>query len=502
MKVLLASSEVVPFAKTGGLADVCGALPVELAKREVEVAVFLPAYRSTRDVGLEFQDTGIEFQIPIGSKMVGGKLLKSQLPNSEVTVYLVQQDDYFDRDGLYQDGDEEFKDNCERFAFFCRFIIDSLGQLDWIPDLVHCNDWQTGLIPAYLKTIYADDPRLNQIASLMTIHNLAYQGNFWHWDMLLTGIDWQYFNWRQMEFYGRLNLLKTGIIFSDAVNTVSPTYAREIQTAAQGCGLENVLQERAADLSGVLNGIDTNEWNPKTDPHIAANYDVENWKTEKPKCKAALQSLFGLDVDPVVPSIGIVGRMASQKGWSLIIEVMERWLESDIKVQWAILGTGDAAYQTALSQINERAPSTVGVRLEFSNELAHKIEAGADIFLMPSQYEPCGLNQQYSMQYGTVPVVHETGGLADTVVNLDQASLADQTANGFSFDQYHSRALEEALTRAIQMYTLPNTWSQLVENGMNHNWSWSVSAAEYIKLYQSTIKSGQVQRSDPSPSVG
>lgn len=487
MKVLLASSEVVPFAKTGGLADVSGALPVELQKQGAEVAVFMPAYRAIYGCGQPVEETGIHFQIPIGSKMVAGSLLKSRLPDSNVTVYLARQDEYFDRDSLYQINGEDYKDNCERFAFFCRFLVDALGQLDWYPDLIHCNDWQTGLIPAYLKTLYAGDPKLEHIATLMTIHNLAYQGNFWHWDMLLTGIDWQYFNWRQMEFYGRLNLLKTGLVFADALSTVSPTYALEIQTPAQGCGLENVLQERAEDLTGVLNGIDTSVWNPQTDPCLAANYNVENWRTEKPECKTDLQQIMGLKVDPDVPLIGIVGRIASQKGWSLIIEVMEKWLTGGINVQWAILGTGDATYQRSLSHLSHRAPDSIGVRLEFSDKLAHKIEAGADIFLMPSQYEPCGLNQQYSMQYGTVPVIHETGGLADTVINLDESTLSNQSANGFSFSGYHTRAMEEALTRAIQMYTLPNTWGQLVENGMNHNWSWAVSAAEYMKLYQATI---------------
>jgi len=428
--------------------------------------------------------------------MVAGSLLKSHLPDSDVPVYLVQQDDYFHRDGLYQSNGEDFKDNCERFAFFCRFVLDSLGQLKWIPDLIHCNDWQTGLIPAYLKTIHADDSELGQVATLMTIHNLAYQGNFWHWDMLLTGIDWQYFNWQQMEFYGRLNLLKTGLVFADALSTVSPTYAREIQTVAQGCGLESVLQERASDLSGILNGIDNQEWNPKTDPHLVANYDVTNWQSGKPKCKADVQELFNLKINPDVPLIGIVGRIASQKGWALIVEVMQRWLHHHVPVQWAILGTGDATYQRQLTQLHEAAPQSIGVRLEFSNALAHKVEAGADIFLMPSQYEPCGLNQQYSMQYGTIPVVHQTGGLADTVINLDESTMQDHSANGFTFTGYHTRAMEEALTRSIQMYTLKNTWKQLVENGMNHNWSWSVSAAKYRKLYELIVAS---RKSRPQP---
>lgn len=488
MRVLIASSEMVPFAKTGGLADVCGALPIELAKRGDEVVVFLPAYPGIHEANIPIEETEIEFQIPIGSKMVSGQLLKATLPKSNVTIYFVHQPDYFYRDGLYQFAGEDFKDNCERFVFFNRFLLESLSQLNWYPDVIHCNDWQTSLIPAYLKTTHSGQSSFKEIATLLTIHNLAYQGNFWHWDMLLTGIDWQYFNWRQMEFYGRLNLLKTGIVFADAISTVSPRYALEIQTPEQGCGLESVLLERSESLTGILNGIDTQVWNPRTDEHLACNYDVNDWQTGKAKCKADLQSILNLPAEPTQPVIGIVGRLAAQKGWSLILEVMRHWLQHNAQVQWAILGTGDPTYQQTLQQLQKQWPDSVGLKLAFSDKLAHQIEAGADIFLMPSQYEPCGLNQLYSMQYGTVPVVHETGGLADTVVDCTQQNLADQTANGFLFKHYHTRALEEALSRAVHTFTHQATWNQLVENGMGRDWSWTSSANQYRQLYRSIAK--------------
>ena len=486
MKILLASSEVVPFAKTGGLADVCGALPTEIQKLGHDVVVFMPAYRVALQSGQEIMETDIHLSIPVGSKMVEGSLLKSRLPNSNVVVYLVHQPDYFDRDGLYQVDGEDYKDNCERFVFFCRFILESLEHLDWFPDVLHCNDWQTGLLPAYLKTVYAKDPRFQSVASLMTIHNLAYQGNFWHWDMLITGIDWQYFNWQQMEFYGRLNLLKTGIVFADSLSTVSPSYALEIQTKDQGHGLDTILRERAEDLTGILNGIDTTVWNPASDPHLAMSYSVADWQQNKPLCKSDLQSTFGLDPLKDRPLIGIVGRIAAQKGWSLIIEVARQWLAAGKPVQWAILGTGDHQLENKLTQLAKTAPTTMAVRLEFSNELAHKVEAGADIFLMPSRFEPCGLNQQYSMQYGTVPVVHETGGLADTVINLTPESKAAGTANGFSFSGFHAHQLEASAARAVDAYHQTETWQQLVETGMKHDWSWAASARSYESTYRAT----------------
>ena len=484
MQIILASSEVVPFAKTGGLADVSGALPVELEKLGHEVILFMPAYRQALECGQEWRDTDLKFDLPVGAKLQSGSLLESRLPDSNVKVYLVRQPDFFERDGLYGQDGEDYGDNCARFVFFCRAILESIRLLGLKPDLIHANDWQTGLIPAYLKTEFASLPVYEDISTLFTIHNLAYQGNFWHWDMLLTGMDWKHFNWREMEFHGNLNLLKTGLVFADKISTVSPTYAQEIQAADQGCGLEGVLQDRSADLVGILNGIDTTIWNPTSDSHITANFDAEQWQAGKAECKRHLQERLGLTQDPKLPLIGVVGRLASQKGWSLILPILKNWLENR-DVQWAILGTGDRDYHAVLEALNCSYPDKIAAKLEFSNELAHQIEAGADMFLMPSEYEPCGLNQMYSMAYGTVPIVRSTGGLADTVADCNVENCANGSANGFKFEEFSSSALEKCMERAVDRYLEDSkTWGRLVRRGMTTDWSWTQSAKRYESLYK------------------
>lgn len=488
MNILLATSEAVPFAKTGGLADVCGALPVELARLGHRPAVILPAYRQTRYCGLAIQPLGIDFIVPIGSKMVTGHLLRSSMPGVDVPVYLIEQDQYFDRDELYGVDGKDYIDNCERFVFFSRAVLEAIRLLDLQVDVLHANDWQTGLIPAYLKIEYHSVPRYQRIAALFTIHNMSYQGQFWHWDMLLTGLDWKYFNWRQMEFHGNLNLLKTGMVFSDSISTVSPRYAQEIQSSALGCGLEDVLRYRSDVLTGILNGIDPHEWDPQTDPHLPANYTAETVAQGKPICKAVLQKELGLPQDGHAPLVGMVGRLIDQKGFDLLADVLQRWVQTS-DVQWAILGTGQPKYHKLLETLAERFPQKVAVRLEFSNPLAHRIEAGADIFLMPSRFEPCGLNQMYSLRYGTVPLVRATGGLADTIVGYDPQA-PNPAANGFVFQEYSILTLSETLRQACDAYRQPEVWSQLVATGMRQDWSWARRAREYVELYQKTIERG------------
>ncbi len=476
MNILMATSEAFPFAKTGGLADVCGALPIELARLGHQPALIMPAYRKTQYCGQPIEPLGIDFIVPIGSKMVSGHLLRSTLPGCDVPVYLVQQDQYYDRDELYATDGKDYIDNCERFVFFSRAVLEAIRLLDLRVDVLHCNDWQTGLIPAYLKIEYRALPRYENIATLFTIHNLAYQGKFWHWDMLLTGLDWKYFNWHEMEFHGKLNLLKTGLVFSESISTVSPRYAEEIQSSPLACGLEGVLQHRRDAISGILNGIDPLEWNPETDVHLAANYNASNVADGKAVCKAALQEELGLPEAADVPVIGIIGRLADQKGFDLVAEVIQRWVQ-DEDVQWAILGTGDPKYHRLLQLLAERFPQKVAAQLEFSTPLAHRIEAGADMFLMPSRYEPCGLNQMYSLRYGTVPVVHTTGGLADTITEQ----------NGFRFDEYGPLALSETLRAACDAYHDRDRWARLIQTGMAQDWSWAHSAQQYVELYQKTI---------------
>ena len=486
MKVLIATSESVPFAKTGGLADVCGALPIELARLGHWAGVILPAYRQVRYCGLPMEPMGIEFIVSIGSKTVPGRLLKSHLAGSDVPVYLVEQDAYFDRPELYRANGEDYPDNCERFVFFCRAVMEAVRLLDLDLDVIHANDWQTGLIPAYLKIEYHALPRYRRIASLLTIHNIAYQGNFWHWDMLLTGLDWKYFNWHQMEFFGHLNLLKTGMVFADSISTVSPRYAEEIQTPEFGRGLEGVLQHRREVLSGILNGIDVEVWNPATDKHLPAHYSAETVTLGKPSCKAALQRELGLAERPDVPLVGLIGRLEDQKGFDLVAKVIPEWVPST-EVQWAILGKGEPEYHELFSDLARKFPKQVAVRLEFSDPLAHRIEAGVDLFLMPSRYEPCGLNQMYSLRYGTVPVVRQTGGLADTIVDATSDTLAAGTANGFSFREDGPAALSETLRRAVDAFRRPEVWTRLIAIGMRQDWCWARSAEKYDRLYQETV---------------
>ena len=488
MNIIVASSEVVPYAKTGGLADVTGALPQQLEKLGHQVSVFMPGYRSVIYSDYKIEETGIDLEIPIGKRLVAGRLLVTTLPQSNVRVYLIANNDYYDREGLYQEQGTGYEDNDQRFIFFSRAVIEAIRFLDLRPDLIHCNDWQTGLIPALLKVEYESNPHYENIASLITIHNLAYQGTFPPTSMPLTGLDWKYYNYLQMEFFDQLNLLKTGIVFADSINTVSPTYAREIQTPEQGCGLEGVLQGRADVLSGILNGIDVTEWNPATDEYIPAKFSADDWVSGKRACKKHLQDLFGLQPNSSTPLIGIVGRLAEQKGWSLILQMMQRWLETT-DVQWVVLGTGAPQYHVALTSLYQSHPHKLGLRLSFSNELAHQIEAGADMFLMPSEYEPCGLNQMYSMAYGTVPVVRGTGGLADTVIDATPQTIANKTANGFVFDGFNTTELNEALTRAEKMYRhSKDDWNCLVNAGIQRDWSWAVSAKAYEHLYIETIE--------------
>ena len=486
MNILVATSEAVPFAKTGGLADVCGSLPIELAKLGHHPAVILPLYRQAHYCGMPIERLGIEFIVPVGSKMVPGHLLKSHLPNSEVPVYLIEQDQYYDREQLYRLDNKDYIDNCERFVFFCRAVMESIRLLDLRVDVLHANDWQTGLVTAYLKTEYRQLARYQQIASVFTIHNMAYQGQFWHWDMLLTGLDWKYFNWHQMEFYGKLNLLKTGLVFADSITTVSPRYAQEIQTGPLGCGLEGVLQHRADVLTGILNGIDEQDWNPATDTNLPVRYDADSVARGKPICKAKLQEELGLPQRADVPLVGFIGRLVEQKGIDLVSEVLQQWVQMS-DVQWVFLGTGEAKYHRLFERLVERFPQKIAVKLDFSNPLAHRIEAGADLFLMPSRFEPCGLNQLYSLKYGTLPVVRATGGLADTITDANEATLAAGTANGFSFQEYSPLALGETLRRACDTFGRKEIWNRLIATGMRQDWSWARSARQYTKLYEETV---------------
>lgn len=488
VEILFLTSEAVPFAKTGGLADVCGSLPTKLADRGHRVAVLLPAFADVHRSGMPVSFTDISFAFPIGGKLMGGRLLTSVLPDSDVPVYFIDQPRYFDRPRLYGDDAGDYRDNCERFAFFSRACLHAITRLGWSTDIVHCNDWQTGLVPAYMALGFESHPWMANAASVMTIHNLAYQGQFWAPDLPLTGLGWEHFHPSGLEFYGHLNLLKAGIVYADSVSTVSPRYAQEIQTPEHGCGLEGVLRERSDSLVGIINGIDPMIWDPATDPDLEARYDADEWREGKAANKRVVQQQFGLPEDGDRPLIGLVGRLAEQKGWDLVLQVMQWWLDGDSPAQWIVLGNGQPQYHEALSDLAGRYPGRVGLHLGYSERLAHRIEAASDIFAMPSRYEPCGLNQLYSLRYGAIPVVNPTGGLADTVVDATDGNLQRGVATGFHMTAYSAEELSAALGRAVAMRSeRPDFWNQMVVTAMRQDWSWRRSAVQYEQLYADTL---------------
>ena len=482
MKVVLVASEAVPFAKTGGLADVAGALPLALARAGVEASLLLPCYRQARDAGIALEDAGIALSIPIGAKTIEGRVQVGRLPGTDVAAYLIDAPGYFDRPSLYQRDGADYADNCERFIFFQRAALETVRLLGLRPDVIHCNDWQTGLIPVYLDEFYRAYPELARVGSLFTIHNMAYQGSFWHWDMPLTGLDWRLFNWRQLESHNRINFLKAGLVFADVLNTVSPTYAREIQTPEYGSGFDGLLRARRHDLHGIVNGIDPAVWSPTVDPMIASKYDVATSDRGKAECKAQLQRRASLPVRPEVPLFAQIGRLDPQKGWDLLLGVADDLLRED--VQLVVLGEGLPRYHSMLDALAARYPGKLRVFLEFSNVLSHQIEAGADLFLMPSLYEPCGLNQLYSLAYGTIPIVRATGGLADTVVDATPVALADGKANGFVFSEPTPTALAAAIRRALDAWPDRAAWSSMVRAAMEADWTWDRVALAYRRLYE------------------
>jgi starch synthase len=482
MRVLEVASEAVPFAKTGGLADVAGALPAALARLGLDVTLVIPAYREALSKGLPIEPTGIEFEVPIGTRRPLAKILQCRLPESAATVLLVANDEFFDRDTLYG-GAEDYPDNAQRFIFFSRAAIELACRQAAPFDLIHCHDWQTGLVPAYQKLLYGSWPAVAQARTLMTIHNMAYQGTFWHWDMLLTGIDWQYFNWQQMEFHNQLNLLKTGLVFADAVSTVSPTYAREIQSAPGGCGLEGVLAARSGVLSGLVNGIDTAAWNPATDPHIPRHYSAADVADGKYAARVALAARLGHAAPAARPLVAFVGRLAEQKGVELVVELVGR-LAGTGRAHFMVLGSGDPAAEESLRRLATSFPGTVDVVIGFDEGLAHLVQAAADIMLVPSRYEPCGLTQLYAQRYGAIPVVRATGGLADTVVDATPEAIRDGRATGFTFGPCEAAALVHAVERALDARADAGLWNDLVCTAMRQDWSWDASAREYVQLFE------------------
>lgn len=485
MRVLEVASEAVPFAKTGGLADVAGALPEALARLGLDVTLVIPAYREALSKGLAIEPTGIEFEVPIGTRRPVARILRCQPPGSEASVLLVANDEFFDRDTLYG-GAADYPDNAQRFIFFSRAAIELASRQAAPFDVIHCHDWQTGLVPAYQKLLDGSRPAVANARTVMTIHNMAYQGTFWHWDMLLTGLDWKHFNWQQMEFHNQLNLLKTGLVFADALSTVSPTYAREIQQAPGGCGLEGVLATRSGSLTGIVNGIDTAAWNPATDPHIPRHYSAVDVGDGKYAARVALAARLGHAAPDARPLVAFVGRLVEQKGVDLVVELVGR-LAGTGRAHFMVLGTGEPAAEESLRRLAASFPGTVDVVIGFDEGLAHLVQAAADIMLVPSRYEPCGLTQLYAQRYGAIPVVRATGGLADTVVDANPEAIRAGRATGFSFGPCEPAALVQAVERALEAHADSSLWGELVGTAMRQDWSWDSSAREYVRLFERTL---------------
>ncbi|HVN88167.1 MAG TPA: glycogen synthase GlgA [Candidatus Binatia bacterium] len=478
MRVLMAASEAAPLVKTGGLGDVLGALPPVLAAHGVDVALVLPAYRDIDRTRFPLRPSGFSIRVPVSSRMIEAEVLTTELPGG-VPVFLPRVDAYFDRDGLYGTSQGGFVDNAERFAFFARAVL-AIAERVGAPDVLHCHDWQTALAPAFLRADAIRYPLLTRSTSLLTIHNVAYQGVFWKDDWHLLNLDWRYFTADQIEFHDQINYLKAGIVFADAVTTVSRKYAEEIQTPEFGWGLEGVLRGRHDALVGILNGVDYAEWNAAADPHIEAHYTRDNFMG-KARCKAALQRAFGLPETGKTPLFGIVSRLADQKGFDLLAVALPELLATR-DVQLVVLGTGEPKYHAQLDELARRFAGRMGVALRFDNPLAHQIEAGADLFLMPSRYEPCGLNQIYSLKYATIPVVHATGGLDDTITPFD-----GRTGTGFKFTDYTPSALLDCIDTALAYYRQPAKWRQLRRNAMAADFSWDRSAEQYVDLYRRLV---------------
>ncbi len=480
MKVLYVSSEVVPFAKTGGLADVAGVLPLHVQQCGCDIRVVTPLYKSTQKQGFNLEPVGLDFKFQLGPKTYAGVFFKSLLKQA-VPIYFVQCGELYDRDGLYGDEHGDYSDNAERFIFFCRAVLYLCRHIDFVPDIIHCNDWQTGLIPAYI-TAGIETGYFDTSATVFTIHNIAYQGLFDRDKFELTGLPHWLYDMRGLEYWGQMSMLKAGIIFSRTVTTVSRKYAQEILTPESGCGLEGVLQDRRSDLYGVLNGVDYDEWNPETDTLIASRYTALTLQL-KQQCKQDLLMQCGLPEALVqAPLIGSISRLVDQKGFDLIAAALDELLA--LGAGYILLGSGDAAYERLFKKLASRHKNRMSFCCAYDNQLAHKIEAGCDMFLMPSRYEPCGLNQIYSLKYGTVPIVRATGGLDDTII--DYTAHGPDTGNGFKFEEYTAEALFGAVQHAVTLYKDASSWRQLMLKGMSCNFSWTVSAADYFHLYAIT----------------
>jgi starch synthase len=473
-RILLVASEVHPFARTGGLADMTFSFAKALDKAGYEVAIAQPLYRKVFPPYHALKEIA-PLKVPIGDEIKNGFLYKSWLEET-IPVWLIEQNDYFDREYLYGNGNGDYPDNPERFAFFCRGILSGLQQINWRPDIIHCNDWQTALIPLYKKIFYGQDSFYQNTGTLFTIHNLAYQGVFPKAKLKALGLGEEFFNLERLEFYGNINMMKAGIIYADLLNTVSPNYARQIQTKEYGCGLDGLLRKRKVDLYGIINGIDCDFWNPQNDIELIKHFSVTSLDG-KNEDKIALQRENNLPVKDV-PLVGMVSRLIDQKGLDLVVEAFNEMVK--LPIQFILIGQGDSYYQNILSQLQNRFPKSTNIHIGFDIATAKRIYAGSDILLMPSKFEPCGIAQLIGMRYGTIPVVRKTGGLVDTVKEFD---IFNEQGNGFLFKNYSGRDLIDALRKVSYVFHDKDIWERLIRNVMQEDFSWEVSIRGYNKVY-------------------
>jgi starch synthase len=480
MKIAFISSEVYPFSKTGGLADVAGALPIELAKNSNEVNIFTPKYSLIDEEKYSISELGKFHGMPI---LINGteysiNVYVAYLPDSSVTTYFIDYPPFYSRKEFYTfDEDEDL-----RFILFQKAVLEIIKILEWPPDIFHVNDWQSALIPYYLKSLYSEEKLFRNSVSLLTIHNIGYQGLFPKSTITNAEIDDKLFTpTGPAEFYGKVSFLKMGIVYADLINTVSETYAKELLTDELSGGLKDILYSRKKDLFGIINGVDYSIWNPETDKLIPANYSAESLE-KKEKNKIALASEFDLKYDKDIPIIGIVSRLVSQKGFDLFFDLFDELIGMDARL--VVLGNGDDKYETFFKKLEYFSSGNIKTHIGYNNDLAHLIEAGSDMFLMPSLYEPCGLNQIYSLKYGTVPIVRETGGLADTVLDWDKTVLNGKlNGTGFGFKEFSSAAMWKTIQRALKYFEKKSTWRIIQKNGMKKDFSWGKSASKYIELY-------------------
>jgi starch synthase len=481
MRILLASSEVFPYSKTGGLADMTGALAKYLAAAGHEVALVTPLYHTVRHKVAQFESKSASVTLPLGPNFVKAEILTLQLDEEGLTVYFVDQPEFYDRPGLYGQGGQDYPDNAERFIFFSKCVTYLARYLPWKPQIVHLHDWQTAMAPLFIDHQKWQEGWINPPRTCLTIHNLAYQGVFPASKYPLTNLPWQYFGPKGVEFYGNLNSLKAGLVYSDLLTTVSPRYAEEITTEEFGCGLEGVLLDRQKSLVGILNGVDYMEWKTTGNPYLKHSYDAQNLAA-KTAAKLDLQAELHLPPRADVPLFGTVSRLVDQKGMDIMLGALEEMLSADL--QFALLGSGEPRFEKAFSELAARRPEKVAVRLGYDHGLSHRIEAGCDFFLMPSRFEPCGLNQMYSLRYGTIPIVRATGGLDDSVTGPAEGL---EEADGIKFEEYSARALAKAIRKAIVLFQHPAALQHFRENAMAADFSWTRTTAEYLRLFESLL---------------